>query len=490
MRSSTGDCYWLRSDELEFASVITTLKIIGLSEMPSLIVVAYAVAPGPGGPEGHVNARFLRALARYWPSQVTVITAGDSPNHDADTLLSELPNWRFHTLGECGDLGHELSTYNQLALRGLRTFREKKAWSIFAKVNNRLSYWKTGQSLKATSWEVAATRVLRKELSINPDSIVYSRALPFTSVAAVAPLRRSKGFRWIVNINDPMPPALLPGLYQFERWTNRRINSRFKKMLPLIDAFTFPCQNLRRIQLESFPEMSRVPIPIFPHITKRIHSNQSGRAHSRDTNKSLNIVFSGTMRKNRVREELRSGLEEFTRMAPELAKRTILSFHLARPNPYAQQFIAGLPITTRMTIGMFDDDLDQALLEADVLLDIESEPDKHLLLTKVVNYQGFEKPIWAICEPGGTTWNLIDQNGSGYVTRIGDRGGIVKTLNQIHAEWTAGTLLQRKPSKELVGRFSAKRQVEDLLKLCEYLRADTTHPHEITHPFLLATESI
>src|SRR5207244_9501915 len=121
--------------------------------MPSLIVVAYAVAPGPAGPEGHVNARFLQALARYWPSKVTVITAGDSPHYDADTLLSELPHWRFQALGEYGDLGYELSTYNRLALRGLRTFRDNKTWSIFAKLNNRLSYWKTGEGLKSTSWE-------------------------------------------------------------------------------------------------------------------------------------------------------------------------------------------------------------------------------------------------------------------------------------------------------------------------------------------------
>jgi hypothetical protein len=143
-----------------------------------------------------------------------------------------------------------------------------------------------------------------------------------------------------------------------------------------------------------------------------------------------------------------------------------------------------------MTIGTFDEDLDQALLEADVLLDIESEPDKHLLLTKLVNYLGFEKPIWAICEPGGTTWNIIDRNRSGFVTRIGDSGGILETLNRIHADWAEGILFQRKPSEELMARFSAQRQVEDLLKLCEHLKAGRPRLHEIIQPSLLATESV
>src|ERR1035437_7877473 len=64
---------------------------------PHLIIVAYALSPGPGGPEAVLNARLLRALAEHWPSGVSVISGGGPPNPEGDGgCLSAKPGWVFH----------------------------------------------------------------------------------------------------------------------------------------------------------------------------------------------------------------------------------------------------------------------------------------------------------------------------------------------------------------------------------------------------------
>src|SRR2546427_701493 len=83
--------------------------------MSHLIIVAYAVAPGPGGAEGIVNTRLLRALAEHWPFGVSVITAGGIPRLEDGTSLSDLPHWNFHTLGPHGGDGEDRTLLNSAA---------------------------------------------------------------------------------------------------------------------------------------------------------------------------------------------------------------------------------------------------------------------------------------------------------------------------------------------------------------------------------------
>src|ERR1035441_5151358 len=156
---------------------------------PHLIIVAYALSPGPGGPEGIVNARLVRALARYWPSGVSVISAGGPPSLEEGECFFSKPEWAFHM----GD-GH---------VKGLRDRQ-----SFIYRCINRAVYELTGEGLKGQCWMRFAARALRKELKAHPTAIVYSRALPYTSIETVRRVRRNRSFRWIVNINDPLPPDI------------------------------------------------------------------------------------------------------------------------------------------------------------------------------------------------------------------------------------------------------------------------------------------
>jgi len=449
---------------------------------PDLIIVAYAVAPGPGGPESHVNARFLQALATWWPASVTVITAGASPRFDQHRALAELPNWTLHSLGEAGDAGPDSRLVNRVSAWCVSQLRSNGLGTIPAKIVNRVFYWRTGDGVKTISWQNAARRALRRALRLHPNAVVYSRALPFTSIAAVAAERRRARFPWIVNINDPLPPDVWAGLYQSDPWSIQRMHTRFRALLPLIDAFTFPCVQLRNLEIAAFPTINAVPHGILPHLANPVVEVVAAKdakepgSRLRDHDTRLRIAFSGTLRKNRVCDELRTALEALARDAPHVVANIVFSFHLARPTPHADEFISRLPGTTEIVLGEFDEVLDTALGQADVLLDLESVPDTPLLLTKVANYIGIGKPIWAICAPDGTTWNLIQTTGWGYASRIGDQADIAQTLSRIYADWTEGRLHTKNPNQDLVDRFSAQRQIADLSALCTYLTQPRSQP--------------
>lgn len=397
-----------------------------------LIVVAYAVAPGPGGPESQVNLELLRALAAHWPSGVTVISGGGPP------ALRVPSGWRVHALGE-----HGSSALASVAVRQLRR------GALPARVAEKLIHVRTGQGIKMTSWQRSASRILEEELDRDPDAVVWSRALPFASVASVAAVHRP--FRWIVNVNDPMPADVWPGLYAADVRTERRTRERFAAAIPRIGAVTFPSARLRDLELAAFPELARVPSEVLPHIARP--ADGTYRAGDR-----LHIAFAGTLRKDRARPELVEALDRLGERLPGLD----LCFHLARLTPFAEGYAASLG--ARIILEEDEDALARSLGEADVLLDLECEADRPLLLTKVVNYLAAGRPIWSLCAPASTTWDLVEE-GWGYASPLGDPVAVAETLLRIHGDWSRGEL--RVPSSALRDRFSPLRQVESLFGLLE-----------------------
>lgn len=401
------------------------------------IVVAYAVAPGPGGPESQVNLELLRALADHWPAGVTVISGGGIP------ALRIPSNWRVHALGE-----HGPSALAGAAVRQLRR------GALPARMAEKVIHLRTGQGIKMLAWQRAAARVLEQELEREPDAVVWSRALPFESIGAVAAVNRR--FRWIVNVNDPMPASVWPGLYAFDPHTDRRVRERFTAAIPRIGALTFPSARLRELELAAFPELARLPSEVLPHIARE-------RKGPAPRSRKLRIAFGGTLRKDRARPELAEALARL----PAIREDLELSFHLARPTPFAESYAAGLQ--ARVVLEEDEETLARSLAEADVLLDLECEADRPLLLTKVVNYLASGRPIWAICAPEGTTRDLVEE-GWGYASPLGDPTAVAETLARIHGDWSRGELAVRAPSPALRERFSPQRQVDLLLGLLDQVQ--------------------
>lgn len=438
-----------------------TLKQSGLGS-PHLIVVAYALAPGPGGPEARVNLELMRALARHWDGTVGVISGGREPTLADGEPLSHLPGWSTHTLPTLDEKRYPtaLSRFLKRAARASRT------GSIPAKVVNRLAFVISGQAARMLSWDLAAASALDRETVAHPDAVVWSRALPWASIQTALRLRERRPFHWILNINDPMPPGLWHDLMPVSRRHDRSIRHGFRRALALTDAVTFPCAQLRQLELDAFPEMEHFPTPILPHVIPR--SKRQGTGNQGATGDMLRIGYAGNLRRNRQRPEFQAGLERIRETSPRLLDDIEIRFFLPRTDARIEQYISDLPVRTAMEIGPSFD-----LSNEDVVLELSSESDRPLLLTKIVHYLATERPIWALTEEGGTSWTILERMPGGYPARLGDAREVETSLRRIHRDWKSGALDEYRPPRDLVARFSSRRHVRDLQSL---LAAVTRHP--------------
>lgn len=413
--------------------------------MTRLIFLAHAVAPGHSGAESMVNAELVRALAAHWQGGVTVISGGGMPVLGDGTPVSSLPGWRVHALGESGESGGPV--LSRVAAAGVRGIRKGGPGSIPARIVERVVFRRTGQGLKAASWSRAAARVLARELE--PGAVVYSRALPFSSLVAAHAVKAR--FPWIVNLNDPLPPDIWPGQYASDPWADRKMREGLRAMLPRIAGFTFPSEQLRELEVKAFPEMERKPFEIVRHVAGPAQADLPGEEGT------LRIAFAGTLRRDRCRREL---VEALAGAREEI----LISFYVPHPMPAVADYAASLPARTRVVVGLSDQDLRRELAAADVLLDLESEVDRPLLMTKMAGYSAYGKPVWAFCAAGGTTWELMD--GWGYRSALGEPA---LELARIREDWQAGRLRERSPSSAARELFSARTQVEALRRLVERL---------------------
>jgi hypothetical protein len=430
-----------------------------MTETPPLIVVAYAAEPGPGGADAQLNARLFRALAERWRAPVTMVTAADGPLEADGQPVIAPSTCRVRALGECGELGERPPLRSRAASWVLRLLRAGGVASAPARIANRLTFQLTGQSVKH-AWTIAAARVIRRELMQQPDAVVYSRALPFASIDAVAAIRRRHSFRWLVNINDPLPPDLLPGQYTVDPHTNRCIDAGIRRAVPLVSGFTFPCERLRQLQIEKYPEMARVPNAVVPHLPPVVVDERLADATSR----CLKMAFLGTLRTNRVRPEFFRALRDFTAAGTRAAIR--LSFFVPVCNARLRQMVEGLEHIVDIHENEPSAAIGRAAREADVLLDLESQSDEPLLLAKLASYVAYGKPIWAICERGGTTWELAAKYDWGYASPLRDPSAILQTLHAIHLAWRDHTLASRSPRPALIQYFSPEQVMARLGDLC------------------------
>jgi len=432
--------------------------------LPRLIVVAHAVAPGPGGAEAEVNAVLLRALADHWPAGVTLISGGDVPLDAAGRPLSR-PGWRIHPLGPCGERSGDRAA--ALAAWAWQRLGRRGAGALVARALNRLSHAVTGQGIKLASWQRAATRCLARELARDPRAVVWSRALPRPSIGAVLALRRRRPFHWLINLNDPMPPRLWPGQYVLPPWSERRMDAVLHRSWRLVDAVSFPSSALRRLEVEAYPALAATPTWIQPHVAVPAAAGEAAPADPR----RLTLAFAGLLRGDRRRPELAAALERWRRQAPQEAADLRLDFLLVAAGVGARAYVAGLPATATVEAGGFERDVRPRLAAADALLDLESEVDAPLLLTKVTSYLGQGKPIFALCARGGTTWRLVRRAGCGWTAPLGEPQAVLDALRRMMMEWRRGELAARRPPAALIDDFGPRRQVERLARVVRHVCA-------------------
>src|SRR5207253_5152934 len=121
------------------------------------------------------------------------------------------------------------------------------------------------------------------------------------SIGAVRRVRRTRTFHWIVNINDPLPPDIWPGQYPFEAKTCETIRHSLNTVIPLADAFTFPCAQLRALEFKAFDGLDRKPTAILPHLPGLEAPRTTATANAATR---LHIAYAGDLSRRRCRTEL------------------------------------------------------------------------------------------------------------------------------------------------------------------------------------------
>gem|GEM_PF-5195254 len=420
--------------------------------LPHLIVVAYALAPGPGGPEAEVNATLVRALAAHWPAGVSAISGG----RRADT---ELAGCTLHALGSEGAHALPAPRFSRLAAMLARHRHPDGRRRFLARAFEHAVWRTTGWGLKLNAWQRAASAQLERTLDRHRDACVWSRALPFASIAAVARVRRKRRFRWLVNLNDPLPADLWPGLYASHPATDRRTRTRFSQALEKIDGLSFPCRALRDLECRGFARIETLPSALLPHIARPI------RPVAPAGTRRLRIAFAGALHKTRISDAFACAVRRWCQAHPNAARDLELGFALAVTNVHTEAFLAALPAGITRSLGPSGPALDRELASADVLLDLKAEADAPLLNSKTTAYLGHGKPIWVVGPRQGTVSSVLGRHGCGWQSARDDADAIEAALTQIHRAWRACRLHRHRPSSELLARFSAERQVEDLARL-------------------------
>ncbi len=430
--------------------------------LPHLVVVAYAMAPGPGGPEAQVNAVLVRALAERWPAGVTVISGGQP------WATSEAPfpaaRCTMHALGPAGARDPLAPAITRLAAALSARRRHEGQQGILERIVNRVAWQATGWGLKLNAWQHAASRRLEQVLDRHPDALVWSRALPYASIAAVARVRRERSFRWLVNINDPLPADVWPGLYASHPATDRKTRQALVRALRHVDALTFPCRALRDLEIAAFPTIETLPAAILPHIARPAEPSVATEPGDPER---LRIAFAGTLNKTRISDAFSAAVNAWCEANRDAARALHFTFHLSISTPHTRAFLDSLPVALEQTAGRGGPELDRELATQDVLLDLKADADAPLLQSKSTSYLAFRKPIWVVGTDSGTVSDMLRDHHCGWVSPRDDREQIHANLDAIYAAWQAGTLSAHAPSENLLRRFSAARQIDDLAVLVE-----------------------
>ena len=330
---------------------------------PALAIVAFAMAPGPGGAEANVNLDLLRRLDTHWRGPLLSVSGGARP-----TDLDGQP------LGQDGRPDRHIWALQSLDARDLpfaarllsaceRQGRRRRLSP--GRLVGRLAYERRGDHLKYLAWELALEPTLRRFLEDHAEPVVWSRVLPLASLTAAYRVLGARGrstARWIVNLNDPCPPGLWPGLYPLAPRTATKLQRSFERLLPRIDALTSPSRRLLELHTSAYPLLAELPARIVPHAVPPLTA--TARSPDRD---HLTLGFAGRLRHDMVSEHLAQGLERFARRRPQ--NRLRLQFHLTAPSAPLERLADSSPVPIEIVLPKTTDiSIDERLHSSDALL--------------------------------------------------------------------------------------------------------------------------
>ena len=217
----------------------------------------------------------------------------------------------------------------------------------------------------------------------------------------------AKKLPWIVDIGDPFSFNLLTPINDFKRFS--KLNHRFESNMLHRASYVTVTTEKTKIEYERQFSINQQKIRVIPPlISIDAVDNESIRPIFAERDYVKRLVFTGSLRKNNRRPDLLLELfvellERYPRGALELhffgdVKQCMSSFLPYRQMLDDQLFLHGI---------VAKDVVDQALLEADVLINVGNVSENQLP-SKIVEYLASNKPIINIASsPNDSSWEVL-----------------------------------------------------------------------------------
>lgn len=408
------------------------------------LIVAYALAPGPGGAEALVNAGLVDALTAAREEIAVVAAPPAGAAHARDT------GGPVHRVAAASTPRRALGLLTGWLDRPRRDPRGAAA----RLVDHGRSVVHLAP-LRTVAWSDAAAReidALRARAAWH-GAVVWARATPPESFEAAIRAHRRHPFPLVANYNDPMPPGRgdtrLP-LGSTDRALDHLQRRQNRYLARHGDAWTFPSAALRDLMIER-AALDRHRCFVIPHLVPARPAPP--RPSPSDPPR---LLYAGTLYRWVFEGPLAQVLQEWSD-----AGRLRLVVAAARADERDVRALRALVPGVEVHRDLDPGELDALVDEVDAVLVVDNRPP--LLPTKVVDGVCRLRPLLAVARPGSTTTEVIRRAG-GITADRGDEEAIEAALRALDALLAdpVATAERRRLQGLAAERFSPARVLADV----------------------------
>ena len=415
------------------------------------LIVAYALAPGPGGAEALVNAGLVDALTAA-REEIAVVAAPPTANVSP---IGAVPR----TADACDPVHRVAAASTPRRALGLLTGwldrpRHDPRGAAARLIDHGRSVVHLAP-LRTVAWSDAAAReidALRARAAWD-GAVVWARATPPESFEATIRAHRRHPFPLVANYNDPMPPdrgdARLP-FGSTDRALDRLQRRQNRYLARLGDAWTFPSAALRDLMIER-AALDRHRCFVIPHLVPARPATP--RPVPGDPPR---LLYAGTLYRWVFEGPLAQVLQEWSDAGR--LRLVVAAAHADERDLRAlRALVSGVEVHRDLDPG----ELDALVDEVDAVLVVDNRPP--LLPTKVVDGVCRLRPLVAVAVPGSTTTEVIRHAG-GFTADRGDGESIEAALRALDALLAdpVATAERRRLQGLAAERFSPARVLADV----------------------------
>ncbi|MCH8111689.1 MAG: glycosyltransferase [Proteobacteria bacterium] len=276
-------------------------------------------------------------------------------------------------------------------------------------------------------WALGAGERMLSELCAEPETILVTFGQPMSDHLAGLHAKRKTDVRWLAHFSDPWADSPYRRQRFYPGWHNRRME---RNVVSRADRVVFTSEATRDLVMNKYPPEWRDGTCALPHAFDASLYDGASAEKTRDGN-TLVLRYIGNFYNRRWPTALMEGLEILCGNSPDLAAKIrieLIGPEALRAETGRSQLPTGL-ITLLPPVPYLESL--RLMREADLLLVLDAPFSRSVFLpSKLVDYMGAGKPIFAVSPPGPS---------ADLVTRL---GGVVANVNDPHeiAERLAETI--------------------------------------------------